>query len=65
MMLQMKFDNDRPAELRDIDVWMCGRMDAQTHGQIDAGSSPNYKLPWALGSGELKNGLKTISPNSP
>ena len=33
MMLQMKFDYNWPAGLRDIDVWKC-------EGRMDAGSSP-------------------------
>ena len=36
MMLQMKFDYNRQAGLRDIHVWKCGG----THGRTDAGSSP-------------------------
>ena len=35
-MLQMKFDYDQPAGLRDIHVWKCG----PTHAQTEAGSSP-------------------------
>ena len=44
MMLQMKFDYDRPAGLRDIHVWKCGRTPARV---------PHYKLTLSLGSGEL------------
>ena len=44
MMLQMKFDYDRPAGLRDIHVLKCGRMDART----DAGWVPYYKLTLSL-----------------
>ena len=36
MMLQMKFEYNSPACLRDIHVWKCGRTD----GRTDAGSSP-------------------------
>ena len=40
MMLQMKFDHDRPTGLRDIHGWRCGH--------TDTGSSPIL-----FGSGEL------------
>ena len=43
MMLQMKFDYDRPAGLRDIHVWKCGRTDAQTPARV-----PYYKLTLSL-----------------
>ena len=36
MMLEMKFDYDRPAGLRDIHVWKC----EHTDGRMDAGPSP-------------------------
>ena len=39
MMLQMKFDNNRLAGLRDIHSWKCGR----THGRTPA-RVPSYKL---------------------
>ena len=35
-MLQMKFDYDQSAGLRDIHVWKCG----ETNARMDAGSSP-------------------------
>ena len=38
MMLQMKFDYDRPAGLGDIHVLKCGRTDARTHGRTPAES---------------------------
>ena len=57
MMLQMKFDYDRPAGLRDIHVWKCGRTDRRTdtltHGRRL--ESHTVSSPWAFGSGELKN----------
>ena len=39
MILQTKFDFNRPAGLRDIHVWKCERKDART----DAGSNPILK----------------------
>ena len=54
MMLQIKFDCNRPAGLEDIHIWKCGR----THGRTDARTPArvlSYKLTlWAFGSGELK-----------
>ena len=49
MMLQMKFDYDRPAGLRDIHVWKCGRTDgrARTDGRTPA-RVPYYKLTLSL-----------------
>ena len=50
MMLQIKFDHNRPAGLGDIHVWKCGRTDGRTHARV-----PSFKLTlWAFGSGELK-----------
>ena len=57
MILQMKFDYDWPAGLRDINVWKCGR----THGGTDGDThgrrleSHTISSPWAFGSGELTN----------
>ena len=48
MMLQMKFDYDWPAGLRDIYVWKCGRTDGRRLESDPISSSR------ALGSGELK-----------
>ena len=52
MMLQMKFDYDQPAGLRDIHVWKCGRTD----GRRDRRRLESHSIssPWAFGSGELK-----------
>ena len=47
MMLQMKFDYDQPASLRDIHVWKCGRTDGCRL------ESHTISWPWAFGSGEL------------
>ena len=52
MVLQMKFDYDRPAGIRDIHVWKCGRTDAHTDGRRL--ESHTISSPWAFGSGELK-----------
>ena len=50
VMLQIKFDCNRPAGLGDIHVWKCGRTDARTPARV-----PSYKLTlWAFGSGQLK-----------
>ena len=58
MMLQIKFGCNRPAGLRDIHVWKCGRTDARTHGRTPT-RLPSYKLTlWAFGSGELKRAVK-------
>ena len=46
-MLQIKFDNDRPACLRDIHVWKCGLTDGRRLESHTISSS------WAFGSGEL------------
>ena len=46
MMLQMKFDYNWTAGLRDIQVWMCGRTPARVPYYISSS--------WAFGSGELK-----------
>ena len=43
MMLQMKFDYDRQAGLKDIHVWKCGRMDGGTDSRTPA-RVPYYKL---------------------
>ena len=40
MMLQMKFDYDLPAVLRDIHVWKCKHTQEQRDAQTDTGSSP-------------------------
>ena len=42
-MLQMKFDYDRPAGLRDINVWKCERTHARTDWRTPA-RFPSYKL---------------------
>ena len=59
MMLQIKFDCNRPAGLGDIHVWKSGRMDARTDAHTDARTPArvlSYKLTlWAFGSGELIN----------
>ena len=47
MMLQMKFDNDRPAGRRDIQVWTDGRR-LESHP---------ISSPRAFGSGKLKNNV--------
>ena len=56
MMHQMKFDYDRPAGLRDIHVWKCGRTDRRMHGRTHWRwlESHTISSPWAFGSGELK-----------
>ena len=53
MMLQMKFDYNRPAGLGDIYVWKCERMHGQTHGRRI--ESHPISSSQAFGSGELKN----------
>ena len=58
MMLQIKFDCNRPAGLGDSHVWKCGRTDARTPARV-----PSYKLTlWAFGSGELKTPEVTYKP---
>ena len=58
MMLQIKFGCNRPAGLRDIHVWKCGRTHGCTHARMHARTParvPSYKLTlWAFGSGEQK-----------
>ena len=48
MMLEMKFDLDQPAGLRDIHVWQCGRTDGRRL------ESHTMSSPGAFGLGELK-----------
>ena len=64
VMLQIKFDRNWPAGLRDIHVWKCLRTDARTDARTH-GRTPDrpvyYKLTlWAFGSGELKSRFFTI-----
>ena len=40
MMLNMKFDLDRTAGLKDIYVWKCEQRDGRKDRRTDAGSSP-------------------------
>ena len=47
MMLQVKFDYDRPTDLRDIHVWKCGRTDGRTDRRTPA-LVPYYKLTLSL-----------------
>ena len=56
MMLQMKFDLNRTAGLRDIHVWKCERMDAWTEGRRL--KSHPISSPRAFGSGELTMSLR-------
>ena len=53
MMLLMKFDYDQPADLRDIHAWKCGQTDGRP---LD---SHPISSPWAFGSGELKNNIRS------
>ena len=56
MMLSIKFDQDWPTGLRDIQVWKCGRRrTTDGDGRTDDVPLVYYKLTlWACGSGELK-----------
>ena len=56
VMLHIKFDQDWPTGLRDIQVCKCGwRRTTTTDGRTDEGPLVYYKLTlWAFGSGELK-----------
>ena len=53
-MLQMKFDYNRPAGLRNIREWKCVRTDTQTPAPV-----PSYKLPRSLRLWWAKNWWKS------
>ena len=53
MMLEMKFDYNPPAGLRDIHVLKCEQAGGRTDGRTPA-RVPSYKLPGAFGFGEKK-----------
>ena len=60
MMLQMKFDYNQPAGLKETHVWKCGRTDGQTEArQLE---SHTISSSWAFGSGELKINFSKKNP---
>ena len=54
MMLQLKFDSDQSAVLRDIHVWKCGQTDGRTLARV-----PTYKLTLSLRLWWAKNAINS------
>ena len=54
-MLQMTFDNDPPAGLRDIHVWKCGRTDGRTPARV-----PSYALLYIITQHARRQTISTV-----